>query len=63
MREFYSTPRAPILVGIEATGSMQWFLELIEELGIDYRVDDPAKIRKSETRKQKHVIGGMRDST
>ena len=50
-------------MGIEATGSMQRFLELIEELGIDYRVDDPAKIRKSETRKQKHVIGGMRDST
>ncbi len=34
VREFYSALRGPILVGIEATGSMQWFLELMEELGI-----------------------------
>jgi hypothetical protein len=33
VREFYSALSAPILVGIEATGSMQWFLELMEELG------------------------------
>jgi hypothetical protein len=25
VREFYSALSAPILVGIEATGSMQWF--------------------------------------
>ena len=30
VREFYSALRGPILVGIEATGSMQWFLELTE---------------------------------
>jgi hypothetical protein len=41
-------------VGIEATGSMQWFLQLLEELGIQYRVGHPAKIRAAETRKQKH---------
>ena len=41
-------------MGIEATGSMQWFLELMEELGIECRVGHPAKIRKAETRKQKH---------
>jgi len=34
-------------VGIEATGSMQWFLELMEELGIECRVGHPQKIRKS----------------
>ena len=32
--EFYSTLAGPTRVGIEATGSMQWFLELMEELGI-----------------------------
>jgi transposase len=53
VREFYSALSGPILVGIEATGSMQWFLELMEELGIECRVGHPAKIRKAETRKQK----------
>jgi transposase len=33
---------------------MQWFLGLMEELGIECRVGHPAKIRKAETRKQKH---------
>ena len=54
VREFYSALSGPILVGIEATGSMQWFLEVMEELGIECRVGHPAKIRKAETRKQKH---------
>jgi transposase len=54
VRNFYSALRGPVLVGIEATGSMQWFLELMEELGIECRVGHPAKIRKAETRKQKH---------
>ena len=43
-----------MVVGIEATGAMQRFLELLEELGIEYRVGHPAKIRAAETRKQKH---------
>ena len=54
VRKFYSALSGSILVGIEATGSMQWFLELMEELGIECRVGHPAKIRKAETRKQKH---------
>src|ERR1700747_2056742 len=54
VREFYSALPGPILVGIEATGSMQWFLEMMEELGIECRVGHPAKIRQAETRKQKH---------
>jgi transposase len=41
-------------VGIEATGSMQWFLELMEELKIACQVGNPAKIRAAEPRKQKH---------
>ena len=39
---------------------MQWFLELLVELGIECRVGHPAKIRAAETRKQEHMIGGMR---
>jgi transposase len=54
VRKFYSALAGPVLVGIEATGSMQWFLELLEELGIDCQVGHPAQIRKAETRKQKH---------
>ena len=54
VREFYAALAGPVVVGIEATGSMQWFLELLEELGIECRVGHPAKIRAKETRKQKH---------
>src|SRR5262249_47040177 len=54
VRQFYAALPRPVVVGIEATGSMGWFLRLLEELGIAYRVGDPAKIRKAETRRQKH---------
>jgi transposase len=42
------------VVGIEATGSMGWFLTLMDALEITCRVGDPAAIRKAETRRQKH---------
>jgi len=51
--EFYSSLPHPVRVGIEATGSMQWFLNLMEELGIECRVGHPAEIRAAEPRKQK----------
>ena len=54
VRQFYSALPKPVLVGIEATGSMNWFLRLLEELGIDFRVGHPAEIRAAEPRKQKH---------
>jgi transposase len=54
VREFYSTVPRPVRVGIEATGSMQWFVNLMEELGIECRVGHPATIRAAEPRKQKH---------
>ncbi len=54
VREFYSTLPRPVRVGIEATGSMQWFVNLMEELGIECRVGHPATIRAAEPRKQKH---------
>jgi transposase len=54
VREFYAALTGPILVGIEATGSMHCFQKLMEELKIEYRAGRPAKIREAETRKQKH---------
>ena len=54
VRDFYSALPKPVLVGIEATGSMQWFLRLLEELEIEFRVGHPAKIRAAEPRKQKN---------
>jgi len=54
VREFYSQLPRPVLVGIEATGSMHWFLELMDKLGIECRVGHPAQIRGAEPRKQKH---------
>jgi transposase len=54
VREFYAALPPPVVVGIEATGSMGWFLRLMEELGITCHVGHPAKIRKAETRRQKH---------
>ena len=44
VREFYAALEGPVVVGIEATGAMQWFLELLEALGIECRVGHPAKI-------------------
>jgi transposase len=43
-----------VLVGIEAIGPMQWFLDLLEGLGIECQVGDATKIRAAEPRKQKH---------
>jgi transposase len=54
VRQFYEALEGPVVVGLEATGSMQWFLELLDELGIRYQVGHPAKIRAAEPRKQKH---------
>jgi transposase len=54
VREFYSQLPRPVLVGIEATGSMHWFLDLMAELGIECQVGHPATIRAAEPRKQKH---------
>jgi transposase len=60
VREFYSSLPRPVRVGIEATGSMQWFLNLAEELGIECLVGHPATIRAAEPRKWKH---DRRDAT
>src|SRR3984893_18917502 len=54
VREFYSSLPSPVRVGIEATGSMQWLVNLMEELGIECLVGHPAQIRAAEPRKQKN---------
>jgi len=54
VREFYSSLPCPVRVGIEATGSMQWFLNLMEELGIECLVGHPAQIRAAAPRKHKN---------
>ena len=43
-KEFYAALEGLVVVAIEATGAMQWFLELLEELRSN-RVGHPAKIR------------------
>ena len=54
VRAFYASIPPPVVVGIEATGSMGWFLRLMEELAIECRVGHPTASRKAETRRQKH---------
>ena len=59
VREFYAALEGPVVVGIEATGAMQWFLQLLEELGIECRVGHPAKIGPKK-HGSRSTIGGMR---
>ena len=54
VRTFYQGLPMPVVVGIDATGSMGWFLQTLDELGIQYQVGHPAKIRQADSRKQKH---------
>jgi transposase len=50
---FYRELEAPALIGIEACGNSQWFIELAERLGHVVWVGDAAQIRASYVRKQK----------
>jgi len=52
-QRFYQGLAAPVLIGIEATGNSQWFIELVEDLGHEIWVGDAAQIRASYVRKQK----------
>jgi transposase len=54
VRESCAALEGPVVAGIEATGATQWFLEVLEELGIECRVGHPAKIGAAKTRKQEH---------
>ena len=44
---------APVLIGMEATGNSQWFLELVQDLGHEIWIGDAAQIRARYVRKQK----------
>jgi len=50
---FYRELEAPSLIGIEACGNSQWFIELLEGLGHEVWVGDAAQIRASYVRRQK----------
>lgn len=50
---FYRGLESPALVGIEACGNSQWFIELVEDLGHEVWVGDAAQIRASYVRRQK----------
>ncbi|MBV8437563.1 MAG: IS110 family transposase [Silvibacterium sp.] len=50
---FYRALDAPALVGMEACGNSQWFVELLERLGHQVWIGDAAQIRASYVRRQK----------
>jgi transposase len=52
-KAFYQQLAAPVLIGMEATGNSQWFIELVQDLGHEIWIGDAAQIRASYVRKQK----------
>lgn len=50
---FYRGLEAPALIGIEACGNSQWFIDLLQRLGHQVWVGDAARIRASYVRRQK----------
>ena len=50
---FYRVLESPALIGIEACGNSQWFIELAESLGHVVWIGDAAQIRASYVRRQK----------
>ncbi len=52
-QRFYEQLAGPVLIGMEATGNSQWFIELVEDLGHEIWIGDAAQIRASYVRKQK----------
>ena len=52
-KRFYEQLASPALIGMEATGNSQWFIELVQDLGHEIWIGDAAQIRASYVRKQK----------
>ncbi len=50
---FYRDLPVPALIGLEACGNSQWFVDLLERLGHEVWIGDAAQIRASHVRKQK----------
>lgn len=51
--QFYRRLPAPSLIGVEACGNSQWFVDLLQGLGHEIWIGDAAQIRASYVRKQK----------
>jgi transposase len=51
---WYEQLPVPSLIGLEATGNSQWFLDLLNQLGHEVWVGDAAAIRASYVRRQKN---------
>ena len=51
--KFYRRLPVPSLIGLEATGNSQWFVELVEDMGHVLWIGDAAQIRARYVRKQK----------
>ncbi len=54
VRSFYAQFTGEVLVAVEACGYIQWFEDLIEDLGHTIFVGNPAEIRRRAPRKQKN---------
>jgi transposase len=51
---WYRQLPVPSLIGLEATGNCEWFVELLQKLGHEVWIGDAAKIRASYVRQQKN---------
>ncbi len=51
---WYGQLPVPSLIGLEATGNSQWFIELLQRLGHEVWIGDAAAIRASYVRRQKN---------
>jgi len=51
---WYGQLPEPSLIGLEATGNAQWFVEMLQQLGHEVWIGDAAQIRASYVRKQKN---------
>jgi transposase len=52
--KFYQQISSPALIGMEATGNCQWFVEMVKAAGHEVWIGDAARIRASDVRQQKH---------
>jgi transposase len=50
---FYRQLPSPSLIGVEACGNSQWFVDMLQGLGHEVWIGDAAQIRASYVRKQK----------
>jgi transposase len=51
---WYEQLPVPSLIGLEATGNTQWFIDLLQRLGHEVWIGDAAAIRASHVRQQKN---------